>query len=81
MGKGIKCRSLLNLKVVKASYRNKYYGGNENSFEIKMEKIKHGYLTKQLTLAFKFKMDTTVHSYLPSQVLMLTAEEHISCSM
>ena len=45
MSKGIKCRSLLNSKVIKVSYWNKYFfDSNENSLKIKMEKIKHGYL-------------------------------------
>ena len=51
--------SLLNSKVIKASYRNKYFfDSNENSFKIKMEKI------KQLMYSFKSKVDTTLHSYL-----------------
>ena len=37
----------------------------KNSFEIKIEKIKHGYSTKQLMYAFEAKVDTTMHSYLP----------------
>ena len=66
MSKGIKCRSLLNSKVIKASCRNEYFfDSNENSFKIKMEKVKHGFLTKQLMYSFKPKVDTTLHSYLP----------------
>ena len=54
MSKGIKCRSLLNSKVIKASYRNKYFfDSNGNSFKIKMEKIKHRFFTKQLMYPFK----------------------------
>ena len=58
MSKGIKCRSLLKSKVIKASYGNKYFfDSNENSFKIQMEKIKHGVLTKQLMYSFKSKVD------------------------
>ena len=50
MSKGIKCRSSLNSKVIKASYWEKYFfGSNENSFKVKM---KHSYLTKQLMYSF-----------------------------
>ena len=74
MSNGIKCRSLLNSKVIKASYWNKlFFDSNENSFKIKMKKIKHGNLTKQLMYSFKSKVETTMHSYLPWQTLMLTA--------
>ena len=39
MSKGIKCRSILNSKVIKAIYWNKYFfDSNENSFKIKMDK-------------------------------------------
>ena len=41
-----------------------FLGSNEKSFKIKIEKIKHGYLTKQLMFSFKVKVSTTLHSYL-----------------
>ena len=55
MSKGIKCRSLLSSKAVMKL----------NRFKIKMEKIKHGYSTKQLIYSVKSKVDTTMHSYQP----------------
>ena len=57
---------LTNLKGYKSQkLKKKNFDSNENSFKIKLEKIKHGYLSKQLMYSFKSKVDTTTHSYLP----------------
>ena len=63
MSKGIKCRSLLNSKLLNPVIEKK--GSYENIFKVKKGKIKHGYLTKQLMYSFKSNVDTSMHSYLP----------------